>query len=113
MKNKEYEGEERRVRTDWHQTKNVSITIIVLLLTNIVSTVWWAATLTGDVDRIMKKPELVERVIRLEAITEAHNLYLSRLSHTLDKVDANMDRIDKEQARRASIVNAAEAYMGK
>ncbi len=98
--------EERRV--DWHQTKGLSITIIVLLVTNIISTVWWAATLTNDVDTIKQMPPLVERVIRLEAVTEVHNRYLNSLNSTLDRVNANMSRIDREQARRTSIIKKVE-----
>ncbi len=100
--------EERRV--DWHQTKGLSITIIVLLLTNIVSTVWWAATLTKDVDIIKSSPPLVERVIRLETIADIQYRYLNRLNATLDKVNANMERIDREQARRSTTVKKAERY---
>lgn len=100
---------ERRI--DWHQTKGLSVTIIVLLLTNIISTVWWAATLTNDVDRIKDRPDLNERVIRLEAIQEANGQYLVRMATALSNMTETIKRIDREQARRASIVRSAEKHL--
>ena len=105
--------EEVERRQDWHQTKGLSVTIIVLLITNIISTVWWAATLTNDVESIKGKPNLVERVIRLEAVTEAHTEYLDRLSEVLNKVDSNMTRIDRDQARTAVILDRIDIDLNK
>lgn len=98
MSEEKYDGEERR--QEWHQTKGLSISIIALLVGNIVTTVWWAATLTGDVKKINERPDLTERVIKLEAKQEANQQYLNRLASILDKVSDTVTRIDKEQARR-------------
>ena len=101
----DYHGRERRRDIEWHQTKGISITIILLLLTNIVSTVWWAASLTNDVDSIKARPKLTERVIRLEAVTEANSKYLNRLSRVLDKLETTVSRIDREQVKRAVMLD--------
>ena len=100
-----YAGRERRMDVEWHQTKGISVSIILLLLVNITSTVWWAASLTNDVETIKAKPELIERVIRLEATVDVHNRYLSRLPNILDKVEATVNRIDKEQIKRAVMLD--------
>ncbi len=104
---------QKDTNVDWHQTKGLSLTIITLLLANIISTVWWAATLTKDVDTIKGKTPLLERVIRLETITEIQYKYLNRLNATLDKVNTNMDRIDREQSRRSTTVKKAEKYFNR
>ena len=106
----EYEGTERREDIDWHQTKGLSLSIIALLLVNIVSTVWWAATLTNDVEQLKNNanirviPKLTERVIRLEAIKDETNRILGKLVTSIDKLDSTVDRIDREQAKREPLV---------
>ena len=101
------EFEDRRAsnRDEWHNTKGLAITIIVLLITNIISSVWWAATLTNDVNSLKEAPKLTERVIRLEAVTEANTKYMNRLNRTLDIVNSNMIRMDKEQTKRAVMLD--------
>ena len=106
-------GIEERVdtagRIDWHQTKGLSISIIILLIVNIVSTVWWAATLTSDVgqnsDVVELIPKVLERVIILEAITGEYKDILTRFLGTLDKMDATVTRIDREQAKRTNSIH--------
>ena len=95
----------------WHQTKSITITIITLLITNIVSSVWWAASITTDVDALKTRPDLLERVIRVETIAEQNTRYYNRLSLILDKVNANMDRIDREQVLRASTIKRVERHL--
>ena len=102
------EPDKRTHEESWHNTKGLSVTIILLLLGNIVSTVWWAATLTGDVRNVQSIPkELVlikERVIKLEAVTAEYKTVLSRLITVMDKMDSTINRIDREQAKRGPIV---------
>ena len=106
-----FEGNDRRVNPEWHQDKRISIATIFLLLVNLGSTIWWAADLTHDVDSIMNRPDLTERVIRIEATVEAHNRYLGRLSTVLDKMETTVARIDREQAMRGSIVKDARKHI--
>lgn len=90
----------------WHKTKGISITVIILLIVNIVSTVWWAATLTNDVSQLKSTeeayniivPELTERVIRLEAVTEEYNSVLSRLVNIIDRLEKKLNNVDKNAA---------------
>ena len=104
--------EEIERRIDWHQTKGLSLSIIMLLIVNIVSTVWWAATLTNDVNQgkdndnrvSLIVPKLTERIIRLEAVTSEYQRILTRVVATLDKMDNTVNRIDREQAKRGPIV---------
>jgi len=91
----------------WHKTKGISITVIVLLLINIVSTVWWAATLTSDVSQLKYTkeqysiviPEITARVIRLEAVAAEYNNVLTRIVGILDKLEDKVNIIDKENYR--------------
>jgi len=97
----------------WHKTKGISITVIILLVINIISTVWWAATLTSDVSQLKELaseysitvPKITERVIRLEAVTAEYQNVLSRLVSILDKLEQNVYRIDREQAKRTNSIH--------
>jgi len=110
-----YQGKERRVIVGdihWHQTKSLSLSIIGLLLVNIVSTVWWAATLTSDVAQFKQRPDLLERVIKLETLTAEYNGGLGRLIDLIDKLERKIDkqsgkvyRIDREQSRRKDSIH--------
>lgn len=95
----------------WHQTRGVTVTIITLLLANIISSVWWAATITSDVDKLKNKPNLVERVIRLEAVQDQNTRYLSRLSIVLDRLESTVRKIDKEQVRRSELLDRTAKHL--
>lgn len=104
----------------WHKTKGISITVILLLVINIVSTVWWAATLTSDVQGLKNRgeqysiviPELTERIIVLEAVTSEYQNVLTRLVAILDKVEDNINKIDREQAKRTNSIHTHK-YMDR
>lgn len=98
---------------EWHLDKRVPLTIIGLLVANIFATGWGAATLTADVQTLKARPYLAERVIRLEAITEEHSRYLTRLSLVMDRVSATMDVVAKEQARRAGAIEFIKQQTGR
>lgn len=84
---------------EWHLEKKVTLGIIFLLVANITSSVWWAATLTNDVQELKERPNLTERVIRLEAVSEEHGRILQRVSVVIDKLDATLDKVAAEQSR--------------
>ena len=89
---------------DWHLNKNVSISIIVLLCINIGSTIWWASALNTDVQTLKNRPDLTERVIRLEARSDEHGRLLQKIDMTLDKLNTTINVIAKEQAKRTPLV---------
>lgn len=106
----EYDGPDRR-SNEWHLDKKVSISVIGLLIVNICSSIWWAATLTSEVDELKRRPELSERVIRLEATVDEHSRVLNKLTAVLDKLDVTIDKIATEQAKRSSRIDRLEDYM--
>jgi len=97
----------------WHKTKGISITVIVLLTVNIISTVWWAATLTGDVNTLKDTakeysiivPELTERLIRLETVTSVYHNGLDRIVGIIDKLEQRVYKIDREQSKRTNSIH--------
>lgn len=89
----------------WHKTKGISISIIALLLINIISTVWWAATLTSDVSQLKERPNLTERVIRLETLTEVYQSGFNRTIALIDKLEQKVSRIDRELAKRTDSIH--------
>jgi len=126
-------SKEINMEKDWHQTKGLSLSIIILLIINIVSTVWWAATLTSDVAQIkfdnknlpslrlrvakmegkvegydkvltIDLPLLRLRVAKMEGKLEAYDKVLNRLIIVLDRLDTTVDRIDREQSKRGPLV---------
>lgn len=85
--------------SDWHLDKNVSLSVIVLLIINLATTAWWAATLTGDVDSLKARPDLTERVIRLEAVNEEQRRVMNHVADVLGRLDTTIDRISESQLR--------------
>lgn len=109
-----YDGLDRRVPApEWHTSKNYFLSIIFLLVTNIGSTIWWAGGINSDVEQLKARPDLTERVIQLETTVTVHNKYFNRLDITLTSLDKTMSRIDREQARRKSIVDRVEKTQSK
>jgi len=98
-----YEGEERR-EPEWHVNKNVSLSIILLLITNIAMGAWFMSGLSSDVESLKSRPDLTARVIKLEALTSEQGRIISRIDATLDKFNNTLTRIDREQAKRGPIV---------
>lgn len=98
---------------EWHLSKSLTLTVIVVLLTNTIGSVWWAASLSKQVEINAQRPQLLERVIRLEAVTDEYRNVLTRFIGILDKMDNTVNRIDREQARRLSIIKNAEEYFGR
>lgn len=92
-----YEGEERR-RQAWHMDRRVPIAILIVLLGQMLTGVWYAsemnsavkkntedtATLTKTITEIQQREreggKLVERVVRVETIME-------NVLHTVNKID--------------------------
>lgn len=104
-----YDGLDRRIPApEWHTNKNYFLSIIFLCVTNIGSTIWWASGINSDVEQLKARPDLTERVIQLETTMEVHNKYFNKLDITLDSLNKTISRIDREQARRKSIVDRAE-----
>lgn len=92
----------------WHLDKKVTLGIISLLVVNVTTSIWWAATLTNEVQEIKGRPDLSERVIRLEAVTGEHTRYLARLDETLDRLSHLIERIHSEQNRRSPAIRYIE-----
>ena len=92
-----YEGDERR-RQAWHLDRRVPIAILIVLLGQMLTGVWYAsemnsavkkntedtATLTQTITEIQQREresgKLVERVVRVETIME-------NVLHTVNKID--------------------------
>ncbi len=103
-----YKGEERRNHTEWHLNKSVSLSVIVLLVVNIATSAWWASGLTSDIEVLQDKPDLTERVIRLEAKAEEHSRILMKMNNTLDNIDRTIMNVSNELARRKPFADAVE-----
>lgn len=108
---KPYTGDERRKVLDWHQTKPTAYTIIVLLSANILSSIWWAATITSDVENLKKRPDVLERVIRNEARLDEQSQIIIKITATLDHVADTMNKIALEQARRTEVIENAKKHL--
>lgn len=113
----EYQGPERRsisfMEKEWHQTKAAAISIIGLLLVQIGTSIWWASGIDADVRTLKERPELTERVIKLEALTSEHGRMLNRFNDTLDKLDSTMEKFGTEQSRRLSTIQRVEEHLKK
>ena len=106
-----YKGEERRQHMDWHLNKNFALSIILLLITQTVSGIWWAASITSEVDRLKSKPDLIERVIKLEAKADEQGRVLSRIDETLNRLDETINKVAAEQQRRSTTIERTEDFL--
>lgn len=110
----QYEGMDRRSdNPEWHTNKNYLLSIIFLLISNIGATIWWASSINSDVEVLKARPNLLVRVIKLETTISLQNKYFNRLDITLENMNRTITRIDREQARRKSIVDRAEKDQGR
>ncbi|VAW62341.1 hypothetical protein MNBD_GAMMA08-1809 [hydrothermal vent metagenome] len=107
MSNK-YNGEERRQNMDWHLTKSISISVIILLLLNLSTSIWWLSGLNSDVGMLKAKPDLLERVINLEARANEHGRIITRFDVTLDKINNTIIQVSNELSRRKPFADAVE-----
>jgi hypothetical protein len=107
-----YDGQDRRTHVDWHLNRSVSLTIIILLLGNITTSIWWASSINSDVGNLSNVPmeitELRERMVRLETTTEAHTIFLNKLNETLENFNDTLNRMDRVQSKRAIIFERLE-----
>ncbi len=108
----DYDGVDRRVDIAWHNNKNYFLSIIFLIIGNIGATIWWASSMNSDVEVLKAKPDLLERVIKLETTVSLHNKYFDKLHATLNEVNGSVSRIDKELARRRTVFERAERDQG-
>lgn len=112
-----YTGTERREHVDWHLNRSVSMTIIILLLGNIATSIWWASSINSDITALRDTPAIIsvmkERLVKLETTVETHNKYFNKLNDTLEKFNTTIDRIDREQSRRTSIIKRVENHFDK
>ncbi len=102
-----YDGEDRRADPAWHNNKNYFLSIIFLIIGNIGATIWWASSITSDVEVLKAKPDLLERVIRLETSVELHNKYFDKFTISLDNLNKSIIRVDKELERRKTTFEQA------
>jgi len=102
-----YEGTDRRADPVWHNNKNYFLSIIFLIISNIGATIWWASSINSDVEILKSKPDLLERVIRLETSVELHNKYFDKFTISLDNLNSSIIRVDKELERRKTTFEQA------
>lgn len=99
---------------DWHLDKKVSLAMVGGLIVNLmVSTygvVWNQAKQDSRIQQLELRPDLTERVIRLEILVAGQNTILTKMEGTLSRLDNTISRIDREQARRKSIIDNAEKH---
>jgi hypothetical protein len=68
---------------EWHLEKKVTITIIVMLLANVVSSIWWASKLDHMVNSHESRISSTEEQIKIMA--ERNGMTLERLA----RIEAN------------------------
>lgn len=92
---------------DWHLSKTVTIGVILSLLLNSASVIWWGSGLNTDVSNL-KQANLEERVIKLEVLQSENAKVMQKLNDTLDKVDVTVKKINDEQQKRTVVIEAAK-----
>jgi len=99
----------------WHLNQKFSVGVLILVLSNIFTTIWWAAKLDttvinlGDIPNRMTAVE--EAIIVLRTENNLKNGILGEVKQTLITLDNTISRIDREQARRTPMVDRVEKDM--
>ena len=82
--------------SQWHLDKRVPITIILALLIQTASTVWWAAGVSARVDILEReRPTTIAALQRLDSSREDMNLRLTRIQDSVDALLEIARRRDK------------------
>lgn len=100
---------------NWGMSKRVSISVIILLIFNIASIVWFSSQLSSDVAALKARPVLTQRVVKLEVLLGEHTKAFNNrvdldkidrheLKVVLYKLDDTINRVATEQAKRTSLV---------
>lgn len=113
--NMSYEGPERRkhdeeFQKDFKQVKRYSVSSLGISAAQLAAIIWWASGINSDVT-VLKNANLVERVIKMEAVMEEHNRFLTKLNSTLDDLNKTIDYVAKEQVRRSSTIDRVEEHL--
>ncbi len=98
---------------DWHLTKALSISIITLLITNIGATIWFLSSMNSDVAALKARPDLLERVIKLEGRSDEYGRIITKIDNTLDKFNVTLSNVSNELARRTPFADAVEKGLYK
>ena len=103
-------AEERR--KEWHLDYRITLTMIMVLVVNTGSLIWWAAELAGDVESLNGVPARVyvleKEVIRLQEHDKLMDGILGELKTTTAQMNDLILKFGNEQSRRTPIVNRAE-----
>ncbi len=103
-----YDGQERREHLDWHLNKSISMSVIILLIANLSISVWWLSGLNKDIEVLKAKPDLLERVIRLEARSNEQGRIIKKMDQTLDNINTTILQVSNELSRRKPFADAVE-----
>jgi len=96
----------------WHLDSKVTVAVIMGLILNSATGIWWASNLTTEVKNFSaaaNKINAVEvRVIKLEAREELMLGTMGSLRIAITNINDTMTAIGKEQSRRTPLVNRIE-----
>ena len=101
----------------WHLNQKFSIGVLILLASNILTTVWWAAKLDTTVTNLGDVPARVtaneKTIIELQTENRLMRGTLGEFKQTMTTFNNTISRIDREQARRTPMVKHMEGEMSK
>jgi len=83
------ETRKRRSEDSWHLDKRVPIAVIIALLIQAASIIWWASRVESRLAVVERyqhdNSQLSERVVRLEVLLERVDRTISRVERKIDK----------------------------
>lgn len=101
----------------WHLNQKFSIGVLILLASNILTTVWWAAKIDTTVTTLGNIPGRVTKnekaIIELQTENRLVSGSLGAFRQTMTTFNNTLSRIDREQARRTPLVKHVENELGK
>lgn len=101
----EYNGENRR---QWSLTREVPVTLIIMVAIQTGGFIWWLASLSAKVDEGVKTTARLEA--RLEVLSNStpsallNGARMTALDVELERLRSRVDAIQQEQQRRAPFI---------
>lgn len=97
------DNDEYQHRTSrWRVQKEISIPTLVLLGANIITCIWWAATMAGRVEQIeksMQQSQTQQSVVDSRQDADALRAE-TRISAQIERLGAKLDRLVESSAHR-------------
>lgn len=84
--------------SEWHLDKKFSIIIIISMLTQAGSVVWYGSKADSRIATLELRPDLTERMIKVEFTQSEHGRLLGKIYESLKEIKLSVNKFNVKQA---------------